>query len=41
MQTNAGEADAAIAGTHYMAFDSEEMKKNMMIPAGVYGILCH
>lgn len=34
VQTNAGEADAAVAGKHYMAFDSEEMKKNMMIPAG-------
>ena len=27
VQTNVGEADAAVAGTHYMAFDSEEMKK--------------
>ena len=34
VQTNVGEADAAVAGTHYMAFDSEEMKKNMKIPAG-------
>lgn len=34
VQTNVGEADAAVAGKHYLAFDSEEMKKNMMIPAG-------
>lgn len=34
VQTNVGETNAAVAGTHFMAFDSEEMKKNMMIPVG-------
>lgn len=34
VQTNVGEPNAAIAGKHYLALDSEEMKNNMMIPAG-------
>ena len=34
VQTNVGEPDAAIAGKHYVAFDSEEMQPQMKIPAG-------
>ena len=34
VQTNEGEPDAAVAGKHYLPFDSEEMRQNMMIPAG-------
>lgn len=34
VQTNEGEPDAAVSGKHYLPFDSEEMKRNMMIPAG-------
>ena len=33
VQNNIGDADAAVAGIHYLSFESEEMKKNMMIPA--------
>lgn len=32
-QTNAGEADAAVAGTHYVAFDDAEIKDLMMMGA--------
>lgn len=34
VQTNIGDPDAAVAGTHYLSFDSEEMLKNMMMPVG-------
>lgn len=34
IQTNADSAGAAVAGTHYVDFNSEEMRKNMIIPAG-------
>lgn len=33
-QKNVGEVDAAQAGKHYLAFDSEEMKQAMVMPAG-------
>lgn len=33
-QKNAGDADAAQPGTHYVAFDTDEMKKLMVMPAG-------
>ena len=35
-QLNADDADAAIAGVHYVSFDSEELKKNYFIPARAY-----
>lgn len=34
IQTNAGESDAAVAGKHYLDFASEEMQKNLVMPAG-------
>ena len=33
-QTNAGQPGSAIAGKHFVAFDSEEARKLMVIPAG-------
>ena len=33
-QENAGEADAAQSGVHYLGFDTDEMKQAMVIPAG-------
>lgn len=34
IQTNTGQPDAAISGTHYIAFDNPEMQKHICIPAG-------
>lgn len=34
IQTNTGESDAAIAGTHYVPFDDPSLKKYICIPAG-------
>lgn len=34
VQTNAKQADAAIPGKHYVAFDDESIRDLMMIPAG-------
>ncbi|MGN0283007.1 MAG: DUF4843 domain-containing protein [Prevotella sp.] len=34
VQTNVGQSDAAVAGTHFEGLDSPEMKKYMVIPAG-------
>lgn len=34
VQTNTGEPDAAVAGTHFVGFDTPEMKQQMVIPAG-------
>lgn len=33
IQTNTGAADAAVAGTHYVAFDDPEVAAQMVIPA--------
>lgn len=33
VQLNADKPDAAVAGRHYFAFDSEEMKEHMYVPA--------
>lgn len=33
-QLNEGEADAAVPGTHYLAFSSDEMRQLMVMPAG-------
>lgn len=34
VQTNIGQADAAIAGTHFVAFDDPAVKDSLCIPAG-------
>lgn len=34
IQSNAGAAGAAVAAKHYLAFDSEEMRMRMVMPAG-------
>jgi hypothetical protein len=34
IQANTGASDAAVAGTHFLAFDSNEMKSRMVMPAG-------
>lgn len=34
LQANAGAAGSAVAGKHYLPFDSEEMRKRMVMPAG-------
>lgn len=34
VQKNAGAPNAAVAGKHYVAFDSQEMRELLMIPAG-------
>lgn len=33
-QTNEGAVDAAVAGTHFVSFDSPEVAKEMVMPAG-------
>lgn len=34
VQANAGEKNAAVAGTHYLAFDAPEISSSLIIPAG-------
>jgi hypothetical protein len=34
VQTNAGKPDAAVAGTHYVAFDTPDLARRMVVPAG-------
>ncbi len=34
VQANAGEPDAAVAGTHYVAFDDPGVAQKMVVPAG-------
>lgn len=34
VQTNAGAVDAAVPGTHYVAFDNAEVASQMVVPAG-------
>lgn len=39
VQTNAEDANAAVAGTHYVAFDDPEMKKYLVLPAHATKVL--